>query len=270
MNYVNLSKDFIETHIIPNLILSKRGRNTKVPYWVIVKLIICRLKTGCQWRELPTNAFYHETSISWNSVFYHFNKWSKLNCWEDLWISLLKNRLKDLDMSSVQIDGSHTPVKNGGFAVGYQHRKKSKTTNMLFLTDKQGIPLAISEPQSGNHNDLYQIEERFKEIVKTVKKANIKVDGLFMNADAGFDAINFRNCCKSIGITPNFHHNKRSSKQICSDHIFDEQLYKDRFVVERTNAWIDGFKNLLVRFETTAANWKSLHYITFSLTLINK
>ena len=30
----------------------------------------------------------------------------------------------------------------------------------------------------------------------------------------------------------------------------DDELYKERFSVERTNAWIDAFKALLVRFET--------------------
>lgn len=32
-------------------------------------------------------------------------------------------------------------------------------------------------------------------------------------------------------------------------HIFDDDLYKDKSVIEHSNAWIDGFKALLVRFE---------------------
>lgn len=75
-----------------------------------------------------------------------------------MWTQLLEMNRSKLDMSSVQLDGSHTPAKRGGQAVGYQGRKKSKTTNALFLTDKQGIPLAVSEPIDGNHNDLFEIE----------------------------------------------------------------------------------------------------------------
>ncbi|NAW49930.1 hypothetical protein GNY06_00465 [Elizabethkingia argentiflava] len=36
-------------------------------------------------------------------------------------------------MSSVQLDGSHTPSRMGGEKLGYQGRKKAKTTNSIFL-----------------------------------------------------------------------------------------------------------------------------------------
>ena len=42
-------------------------------------------------------------------------------------------------------------------AMAYQGRKKCKTTNALFLTDRQGIPLAMSNPVGGNHHDLLLI-----------------------------------------------------------------------------------------------------------------
>ena len=48
-------------------------------------------------------------------------------------------------MSSVDLDGSHTPALRGGSQVAYQGRKKKKTTNALFLTDRQGIPIAKSD-----------------------------------------------------------------------------------------------------------------------------
>ena len=50
------------------------------------------------------------------------------------------------------------PAKRGGEAMAYQKRKKSKTTNALFLTDRQGLPLAMSEPIEGHHNDLFEID----------------------------------------------------------------------------------------------------------------
>ena len=37
-------------------------------------------------------------------------------------------------------------------------------------------------------------------------------------------------------------------------HIFDEQLYKYRSVIEHINACIDGFKALLVRFKSSVRN----------------
>lgn len=60
-------------------------------------------------------------------------------------------------MSSIEFDGSHTPAKNGGDAVGYQGRKASNTTNALFVSDNQGVMLSMSTPQEGQHHDLFQI-----------------------------------------------------------------------------------------------------------------
>jgi hypothetical protein len=63
----------------------------------------------------------------------------------------LNQNLKYLDMSSIELDGSHTPAKNGGDAVGYQGRKAPNTTNALFLFDNQGVILGMSTPQEGQH-----------------------------------------------------------------------------------------------------------------------
>ncbi len=51
-------------------------------------------------------------------------------------------------------------------------------------------------------------------------------------------------------------------------HIFDEQFYKDVF--EHSNAWLDGFKSLLVRFEFSVRNWLSLHFMAFSVIFLRK
>jgi hypothetical protein len=67
-----------------------------------------------------------------------------------------KHRL--LDLSSLQLDGSHTLAKNGAEHIGYQGRKKAKTTNALFLCDNEGQPLAMATPQSGGHHDACEIE----------------------------------------------------------------------------------------------------------------
>lgn len=266
--YVNLSKKFITKNLLPYLSQSNLGRKTKVPLWRIVKAIIYRLKSGCQWRELPVGAFCSRILISWNSIYYHFNKWSKDGSWKRMWTKLLSIHKSGLDMSSVQFDGSHTPAKRGGEAVGYQSRKKSKTTNVLFLTDKQGIPLAMSEPIDGNHNDLFNIEVFFAKMLKDLQQSGIEINGLFLNADAGFDSVGFRQLCLANDIIANVDFNKRNAKNIDSQPLLDDELYKERFAVERTNAWMDAFKALIIRFETKAQNWMSLHHLAFALILL--
>jgi transposase len=266
--YVNLSKKFITKNLLPYLSQTYLGRKPKVPLWRIVKAIIFRLKTGCQWREIPVAIFCSRTTISWNTIYYHFRKWSKDGSWKKMWTKLLSIHKAELDMSSVQLDGSHTPAKRGGQAVAYQSRKKSKTTNALFLTDKKGMPLAMSEPVSGNHNDLFEIEILCTKMISDLQQAQIETNGLFLNADAGFDSEAFREFCFANDIIDNIDFNKRNSKNTDNQPLLDDLLYKERFSVERTNAWIDAFKALLVRFETKTQTWMSLHYLAFSLILI--
>jgi transposase len=266
---LKLSKKQINQKLVPHLSKGKRGPKCKVGLWRIVRAILYRLKTGIQWRELPMRQLFGRHLTSWNTVFYYFSKWSKDGSWYYLWTALLELNKSILDMSSTQLDGSHTPAKRGGQAVGYQGRKKCKTTNIIFLTDKKGIPLACSNPVSGNHNDLFECEEMMSEIITTLVDCKIEVDGLFMNADAGFDSKNFREFCETFGIIPNFDINKRNSKNPDQyDYYFDNQLYKERFAVERTNAWLDGFKNLIIRYETNLLHWVGLHYLAFSCILL--
>ena len=250
---IKLGKKVINQKFVIYLSKGKRGPECKVGLWRIVRAILYRLKTGVQWRELPLKELFGRHTITWNSVFYYFSKWSKDGSLYRLWTTYLKSVKYLLDMSSTQLDGSHTIAKRGGQAVGYQGRKKAKTTNMLFLTDKQGFPLACSSPVSGNHNDLFDIEKTVSEILDTLIDAQIPIDGLFMNADAGFDSKELRTICESHGIISNFDINKRNSKDPdINDYYLDNQLYKERFAVERTNAWIDGFKNLIIRYETNS------------------
>ena len=271
-----MSKDMIEKWIIPYLTVGERGFESTVPLTEIVECIFHRLKTGCQWRELPTKEFFSAKILHWNSVYYYYNKWSKAGCWKKIWINILTNNLKYLDLSSIEFDGSHTPAKNGGDAVGYQGRKAINTTNALFISDNQGVMLAMSTPQEGQHHDLFQIQVLFEEICTLLKEAGINLKGLFLNADPGFDSSDFRQACENEEIIANVKLNPRNSAnqevQIYEKgtHIFDDELYRDRSVIEHANAWIDGFKALLVRFEFSVKNWISLHFIAFSVIFLRK
>jgi len=41
-------------------------------------------------------------------------------------------------------------------------------------------------------------------------------------------------------------------------------------MIERANAWIDGQKALLVRYEKLDVNWVTLHLLAFSLFFLRK
>ncbi len=176
-----------------------------------------------------------ECCLSWQSVYHHYRKWSLSGAWKDCWIKFLKKHRAELDLSSVYLDGSHTPAVRGGKDVEYQGRKKRKTTNTLYLTDRQGLPMAMSEPVAGNHNDLYDIEVQFEVVTATIEQADIQVEGLFLNADAGFDPKDFRQSYDKKEMNADICFNKRNGNTD-RDEYFDKELYDQRYAVERTNA----------------------------------
>ena len=208
--------------------------------------------------------------LKYNAVYYHYRQWCKKRIWLNLWIALLSNHKGHLNLSTIQIDGSHTICKQGGQSSGYQERKKATTSNMLFLCDDNGIPLSCSEPEEGKHHDTFTIERALREIVEILTSADISIDGCFLNADAGFDTQIVRTQCSNYGIECNIAHNKRNGKILERDEYFDDELYLHRFVVERMSAWIDSFKALVLRYEKLRLHWRQLHFIAFSIRFIKR
>jgi len=257
--------------ILPHLPTRTGGRRASADPAEVVGAICYKLKTGCQWRWLPVNALFTGEPLTWQGVYYHFHAWSKQGAWKSFWLSSLRLPRRSLDLSSIQLDGSHTPAKNGGAAIGYQGRKAARTTNALFLADNQGLPLAVATPQAGNQHDTFELERVFAELCAVLEAVELRLEGLFLNADKAFDVSSLRQACARRDIEVNIPRNRRSTDwQTDDDTPLDPELYRRRLGIERLNAWLDGFKALLVRYETSLQNWLALHWLAFTVLLLRK
>jgi transposase len=266
-----LSKDIIVTWLLPHLPFPTRGRRSRIAPAEVVGAILYKLKTGCQWRWLPVAALFSGEPLTWQRVYYYFHRWSKQGAWKAMWLKLLQVHRRLLDLSSIQLDGSHTPAKNGGAAVGYQGRKAARTTNALFLADNRGLPLALATPQAGQHHDTFDLPTVFAELCDQLQAAGLRLDGLFLNADKAFDGTALRQACARRDIEVNVPRNRRSTDwQTADDTFLIPELYQRRLVIEQLNAWLDSFKTLLVRFETCLHTWLAFHWLAFAVLLLRK
>ncbi len=145
----------------------------------------------------------------------------------------------------------------------------SEVVYAIFLTDRQGVPLALSSPMAGNHHDFYKIEESMDEIIATMEQAGIHIEGLFVNADSGFDSKKLRDYLFCKGIHANIDFNTRNG-EVADGNFLDEELYKERYSIERTNAWMDSFRSLLNRFDITVSSWLIFNYIAFMVIFLKK
>ena len=91
-----------------------------------------------------------------------------------------------------------------------------------------------------------------------------------MNFDAGFDSDTLRKKVASKGIIANICQNKRNKSEDDSDVYFDEELYKERYSIERSNAWMDSYRSVLNRFDTTVSSWIGFNYLTFIVIGLKK
>ncbi|MCS3532918.1 transposase [Chryseobacterium sp. JUb7] len=204
------------------------------------------MKTDCQWRELSLKEYFSNETISWQLIYYYFNKWCKDGSFRRIWISLLGHNKRELDLSGVQMDGSHTRSRTGGESVGYQGRKSSGTTNCISLCDNQGQMLSMGKPIGGEHHDLYNIEETLDDILGVLHDADIDCKGLFLNADSGFDSKKFRNILVQKEIIGNIKENPRNG-DTKHERYFDNILYKRRFKIEKQMFSNLNTKNYIIK-----------------------
>jgi transposase len=268
--FAKVQKNQIQKYILPVIPKNKRGFPPKVDLTEIVECIIYKLKTGVQWHCLFVDIECVTPPFSWQLVYYYYRKWGKMEVFKNLFESCLSRKKEQLNIENLNLDGSHSYVKKSCQSAGYQGRKKGKTSTALVMTDGCGIPLAISEIQSGNHNDLYRILPQFSGMIKSLNRCGITVKNSILNADKGFDSKKLRRACRRRNITPNIkenHRNRKESKR-GRKRFFDENIYKKRFVNERIFAWLDSFKTLLIRFDKLDQNWLNWHYLAFALILL--
>ena len=172
-----------------------------------------------------------------------------------------------LNLSELNLDGSHVIAKKGGESVAYQGRKKAKTTNILPITDGQGYILASTGLVAGNHNDAFNLKEHLQTAFKAIKQLGLNIKGAYFNADSAFDTKAARKVCFNYGLIPNMAENRRNRKRAKRGRkrMFSDEVYKGRFVSERSFAWVDKFRALLLRYDRRDAYFLGGHHIAFAM-----
>lgn len=268
----SITEEDFNGYILPHLTTARRGYVSKYPLINIFNAITYKLYTGCQWQSLAKTTILsinQETQISWQTVYHHFQKWSKSGNFKDLWQKSIARITGKLDTSCINLDGSHCQCKKGGEEVAYQARKKAKTTNIIPIVDRHGYIIEMTSIISGNHHDAFHLKTHLQSAFKSLRKMGLLIKDTYFNADRAFDTREARKVCFNYGLIPNIDQNMRNQKgtKLGRKRMFNKDVYKNRFAIERSFAWIDKFRSLLIRFERKIEHFLALHHLAF--TLIN-
>lgn len=197
----------------------------------------------------------------------HFAHWCRDDSFKHLWQQSIRTIHDDLDVSELNLDGTHALAKKGGESVAYQGRKKAKTCNILPIMDKHGFVVASTGIIAGNHNDAYHLKAHVQTAFHEMKQLDLSIKGSFFNADMAFDTREARKTCFNHSVIPNIPENSRGRQQPKRGRkrLFNAKVYAGRFCAERTFAWVDKFKRLLIRFERYDVCFLGAHYLAFAL-----
>jgi hypothetical protein len=120
-----------------------------------------------------------------------------------------------------------------------------------------------------NETDMVLFPESLKALKKVAKEVGVDLCGAYINLDGGFDSARNRKCIFNAGLIPNIKENPRNRKTTKRGRkrFFNAAIHALRLCVERTFAWEDKFKRLLLRFERIQQRHYGMKLMAY--TLIN-
>lgn len=214
---------------------------------IFIEAVYYILRTGCQWRMLPT--YYGH----YRSVHKRFKSWSDKGIWANMMI-----HMSDIDDQEVMLDS--TIVRAHACASGYRkdgnaeqalgRSKGGFTTKIHALVDALGLPIKfILTP--GQDHDITQA----KALLADVEKSRVLADKAYYSQDI----------CEYL-------HEKRCKVVIPSrsnaknKHHIDKEIYKERHLIECFFSKLKQFRRVFSRFDKTIRCFVS--FLSFAGSLI--
>jgi transposase len=137
------------------------------------------------------------------------------------------------------------------------------------MTDNHGYVLSPLPVAPVNETDMLLLPDGLKALKKVAKMVGLVLTGAYLNLDAGFDSTHHRTCMFNAGMIPNIPENPRHRKRTKRGRkrFFNAAIHALRTRVDRTFAWEDKFKRLLLRFEHLQQRHFGMKLLAY--TLIN-
>ena len=111
------------------------------------------------------------------------------------------------------------------------------------------------------------LPDGLKTLKKVAKQIGLNLRGAYLNLDGGFDSTRNRKLIFNVGMIPNIKENPRNRKTTKRGRkrLFNEAIHALRMRVERTFAWEDKFKRLLLRFERNQQRHYGMKLMAYTL-----
>jgi transposase len=269
---VQLSQTEFNEFILPHLSMPKRVPKCKLGYYRVFNLILWILYTGMQWKCLPVPKDRHgKAEIHYTTVYKVFAKWADDGSLEHAFVGSVEH-LSDhqrLDLNVLHGDGTNTVAKKGGDGIGYSGYKHQKGEKVIAIIDNHGFVLSPLPVAPVNEAGMVLLPDALRVLKRVAKLLEWDLKGSYLNLDGGFDSKHNRQVIFNAGMIPNIKENPRHRKTTKRGRkrLFNPAIHRLRDRVERTFAWEDKFKRLLMRFERLQRRHYAMKLMAY--TMIN-
>nr|WP_246127578.1 IS5 family transposase [Amycolatopsis rhizosphaerae] len=241
--------------LIPQFTPRRQGGGTRpVEDRAVFTAIVYVLTSGYAWRHLPA-----EFGVSPATAHRRFTAWTRAGLWPRLHRAVLDElgAKGQIDWAAAIVDAAAVRAKKGGSLTGPNPVDRAKRGSKLHvLSDAAGLPLVVGV-SAANTADI----EAFKPLFMALplirsRRGPRRRRPDKARADKGYDSAELRAWLRRRGVTPRIARRGIESS---------ERLGRHRWKIERTIAWIFGYRRLTVRYERSANLFAA--FLTLAATL---
>ncbi len=257
--------------VLPHLSKGKRGPTTKLSFYHIFCYILLLIYTGMQWQSLPIKTdLQGDPEIHYSRLHRTYQRWASDGSLQRAFEASVQQLAGHdlLDVSILHGDGTSTAAKKGGDVIGYNGHKHHKGEKIVAIVDRHANIISPFTVASANRHEGPLFSDALSHVKRIFTLIGLEIKGITMSLDSAYDSLKNRKMIFNSGMIPNIKENKRNRKNIKRGRkrFYSEAIFQERFsTVERSFAWEDKFKRLLLRFEHKSQNHLGMKFIAYML-----
>ncbi|WP_234310751.1 MULTISPECIES: IS5 family transposase [unclassified Streptomyces] len=220
--------------------------------------VVYVLTSGCAWRHLPPTF-----GTSSATAHRRFTVWTGVGLWRRLHRALLDElgARGEVDWTSAIVDAASVRAKRGSLTGPNPVDRGKKGSKLHVLSDAQGVPLAVAVSGANMHDSLALKPLMLGIPAVRSRRGPRRPRPIKLRADKAYFSAEHLSWLRVRGLVA----------RIARPGIESgERLRRHRWKIERSIAWLFGYRRLTVRYERKGSHFLAFLGLAAALTCYKK